>query len=125
MSHGIQCSISLKGHTIYTMQVNLMKFRQLSDNSYGKVKFSLTAFLDGFITPVRTVSNLVAHFTHLNALSAATLELLWPTALSHCFTHKGHNFHSILGQLQSKCIFFSPRRNRMNHTEIIQQRWAN
>lgn len=44
----------------------------------------LTAFLDGLVAPVGTVSGLVAHFAHLDTLPAATLELLWPVALSHC-----------------------------------------
>lgn len=44
----------------------------------------LTAFLDGLVTPVGTVSGLVAHFAHLDTLPAATLELLRPVALSHC-----------------------------------------
>lgn len=43
----------------------------------------LTAFFYGFVTPVRTVSDLVAHFAHLDTLPAATLELLWPVTLSH------------------------------------------
>jgi len=47
-------------------------------------KIKLTAFLDGFVTPVGTVPGLVAHFAHFNAFPAATLELVWPVALSHC-----------------------------------------
>lgn len=51
----------------------------------------LTAFLDGFVAPVGTVSGFVAHFAHLDALPAATLELLGAVTLSHC----GENFTSM------------------------------
>lgn len=74
--------------------------------AYDKGTFSLTAFLDGFVTPVRTVSNLVAHFAHLDALPAATLELVWSTALSHCYTHKGQQL--IQYQVNyNQMVFFS------------------
>ncbi len=36
----------------------------------------LTALFDGFITPVRTVTDLITHFIHLNTLSTPTLELV-------------------------------------------------
>lgn len=40
------------------------------------------ALFDGFITPVRTVTDLITHFTHLNALSTPTLELVRTATLS-------------------------------------------
>lgn len=59
-------------------------------NREFNVFLSLTAFLDGFVAPVRTVSGLVAHFAHLDTLPAATLELFWPITLSHCEKIKGY-----------------------------------
>lgn len=44
----------------------------------------LTAFLDGFVAPVRTVPDFVAHFAHINAFPTAALEFLWTAALRHC-----------------------------------------
>lgn len=53
-------------------------------SSLHSAKWKLTALLQWFVAPVWTVSNLVAHFAHLDALAAATLELLGPITLSHC-----------------------------------------
>lgn len=43
----------------------------------------LTALFDGFITPVRTVTDLITHFIHLNTLSTPTLELVRTVTLSY------------------------------------------
>lgn len=44
----------------------------------------LTALFDGFVTPVGTISELVADFAQLDALAAATLELVGAVARRRC-----------------------------------------
>jgi len=50
-----------------------------------------TALFDGFITPVRTVTDLITHFTHLNALSTPTLELVRAATLSYWANRQREN----------------------------------
>lgn len=47
-------------------------------------KCQLTALFDGLVAPVRTISELVANFAQLDALSAATLELVGAVARGRC-----------------------------------------
>lgn len=71
----------------------------------------LTAFVDGFVAPVGTVSGLVAYFAHLDTLPAATLELLWPTALSRCrqrilHVKASHNLRLVLISMKMFLVLY-------------------
>lgn len=73
---------------------------QLALLGLDKLIFVLTAFFDGLIAPIRTVSGFVAHLTHFNTLAAATFELFWSITLSHygkmCKKTKRNNELSLL-----------------------------
>lgn len=53
------------------------------DNEKNSKTLVLTALFDGFITPIRTVTDFITHFTHLYALSTPTLELVRTVTLSY------------------------------------------
>lgn len=70
-------------------------------------KCRLTALLDGFVAPVRTISELVANFAQLDALSAATLELVGAVARRRCREKELQRSQYFL----PSCRFFSTRVN--------------
>lgn len=101
-------------HTFRRIQILTWSWNVLLQNA---AKCRLTALFDGFVAPVGTISQLVAHFAQLDALAAATLELVGAVARRRCTMKEFFSGRNTFGRLADSFL------RVLNFREMCKKRW--